>query len=159
MTDFTTRQKNLLGRARENGYMHAIPSRSAALLRVYGLWCWRLKLPIIWIERRTPRSKYARLCLDMFTTPNVLTRRARWEIERVCNQMTTRGTFTISEHEVICDGIPLADAPSLARVLLRMATSPDGCERRRTGIVARMPVRKGPELVDVSKWGVAAGAD
>ena len=148
-----------LGRARDAGFMDATCARSTALLRVYGLWCWRLKLPIIWIERHSPRSKYARVCLEMFTTPNVLTSAARAEIERMCHRMSAGGPFAIADYDVFCDRVPLVDAPAMARKLLRIVTSAEGSQRRGIRLVANMSSRKRPRLVDMGAWGIAAGAD
>src|SRR5512144_753943 len=67
------RQNTRLRQAREQGYLDARCPENLALLQTFGLWCWKLKLPMVWIERRTRYSRFARIRLDMFTCGNCLT--------------------------------------------------------------------------------------
>src|SRR5438067_1846836 len=67
------RERARLRAARENGFLNARCRGNQRLVEVFSFWCWRLKLPMVWLERRTPHSRYGRIRLDMFTTPNMLT--------------------------------------------------------------------------------------
>ena len=61
------REKSRLRKAREDGYLGACCTGNQALVQAYGLWCWRLKIPMVWLERRTRYSRYRRVQLEMYT--------------------------------------------------------------------------------------------
>jgi hypothetical protein len=69
----TATEPRRLQRARDVGILNARCANHADLLRAYGLWCWRMSIPMVWYERRTPTSRLSRVHLDMLTTPYRLT--------------------------------------------------------------------------------------
>src|SRR5271157_753438 len=58
------RQRARLRAARENGYLNARCAAHQLLVQAFSLWCWRLRIPMVWLEYRTPRSRYGRVHLD-----------------------------------------------------------------------------------------------
>jgi hypothetical protein len=76
-----TRERRKLREARKKGYLDGRGPRRrhkeiANLSMVFSLWCWRLRLPVVWCERHSPRSRYGRVRLDLYTTRNRLSLRA-----------------------------------------------------------------------------------
>ena len=67
------REQARLAKARENGYLDARCKDNQALVRAYGMWCWRLRIPMVWLERRSRYSAFGRVQLEMFTSANRLT--------------------------------------------------------------------------------------
>jgi hypothetical protein len=122
MMNFLKRDRRLLQTAHEKGYLNGRNRHSRELLNTYGGWCWRLKLPVIWIERQTPRSKYGRVFLDMFTTPNVLTPAGKSEMKKLLSELSIRGDGAISAHDMSWNKIPLANLEAAARKTLRIST-------------------------------------
>jgi hypothetical protein len=127
-----------LARAREHGYLDARRAGTRQLLRPYALWCWRLKLPVVWLERRTPRSRYARVHLDMFTTADRLTARGQSELAALGDWQ-----LTVSPHDASWDRVPLKEAAALAHAVLRAATGPGNRELNRAKRPAKL-FRMGP---------------
>ena len=121
-TSFGNRERRRLDRAREKGYLDARRRNSRKLIEPFGLWCWRLKLPMIWMERRTPRSKYGRISVEMFTTANRLTDAGQTAIQELFLAAVVKGTSQISAHSVCCDRVPLGSLDRLARAVLRAIT-------------------------------------
>lgn len=54
--------------ARENGFLNARCRQQEAMVRAYGLWCWRMGLPLMWYGPRSTHSRLSRLHLELFTT-------------------------------------------------------------------------------------------
>ena len=78
------RERTRLRKARENGYLDACCSGNRALVHAYGLWCWRLRIPTVWLERRTFYSRYARVHLEMFTSANRLAEGGQAGMKAIC---------------------------------------------------------------------------
>jgi hypothetical protein len=110
------RDKKRLERAREAGYLDARCRNSCQVKETFGLWCWRLKIPMVWFERHTPRSKYGRVHLEMFTTANRLTTVAQAGLQALSPQAQ------VSSHNVRLERIPLKQINELARAVFRAAT-------------------------------------
>jgi len=131
-TGFGTRERRRLDRAREKGYLDARCRNSLKVIEAFGLWCWRLKLPMVWFERQTPRSKYGRVHLELFTTANRLTANGQAAIQSLCDAVTVKGQPRISLHNAFCDRVPLSRLEELAKAAFRAATrtgkyEPDNC--------------------------------
>jgi len=41
------RERTRLRKAREDGYLDARCKQNGGLVHAYGLWCWRLKIPMV----------------------------------------------------------------------------------------------------------------
>jgi len=80
-SDFGGRDRRRLQVAREKGYLDARCASGPKLLKAHGKWCWRLKLPMVWFERQTPYSRFGRVHLELFTTPNTLTAAGQAELQ------------------------------------------------------------------------------
>src|SRR4051794_37858018 len=80
---FTGRERTRLRRARENGYLNALCRSAREIREAHSFWCWRLRLPVVWYERLTPRSRFGRVCVDLFTTSNVITAKGEGELRRL----------------------------------------------------------------------------
>jgi hypothetical protein len=103
-----------LARARERGYLDARRAGAHRLLRPYALWCWRLKLPVVWLEKRARYSKYARVHLDMFTTADQLTARGQFEVAAI-----GASPPAASAHDASWDRVPIHQAARLAHEVMR----------------------------------------
>jgi hypothetical protein len=114
MTAFTTRERRRLERAHENGYLDATCRGNRALVKAYGLWCWRLKVPMVWFERSSPHSRFATVRLDMFTTPNMLTAAGQAVLDGL-------GEGWITAHDAAWRRTPRARAGKMAHAAFRAA--------------------------------------
>jgi len=113
---FGTRARRRLETARDRGYLDATRAGPSELVRAHGLWCWRLRIPLIWFERRSPHSRFGSLHLEMFTTAHRLT------------QAGQSALSCLSEHATVCTGeacwrkVPIPELDRLAREAYRKAT-------------------------------------
>jgi hypothetical protein len=121
-TGFSTRERRRLDCAREKGYLDARCRNSQKVIEAFGLWCWRLKVPMVWFERQTPRSKYGRVQLELFTTVNRLTASGQAAIQTLCDGLTVNGQPRISLHNSFCDRVPLSRLAELAKATFRAST-------------------------------------
>jgi len=69
---------------------------------------------MVTIERRTPRSRFAILRLDMLTTPNRLTMAGQAALRAL-------GDGRISAHDAVWERVPLAQAQKTAHAAFRAA--------------------------------------
>jgi hypothetical protein len=130
------RERTRLRKARENGYLDACCKDNRALLDAYGLWCWRLKIPMVWLERRTPSSRYARVQLEMFTSANRLTTEGQSGMEAICAPANSARWTQVSAHDACWDHVAMPNARELAHAVLRAAIRPENYERNegRVGV-------------------------
>ncbi|SPE43068.1 conserved hypothetical protein [Candidatus Sulfopaludibacter sp. SbA3] len=115
------RARGRLQRARENGYLNAACDRELA--GIHSQWCWRLRIPVVWMERCAPRSPYGRVHLDLFTTPHALTATGRGALEALSKRFGA-GKATISAHDACWERVPLPQMEHLARTILRAVNRP-----------------------------------
>ena len=120
-TGFGNREYRRLDRARERGYLDARCRNSQKVKETFGLWCWRLKIPMVWFERQTPRSKYGRVHLELFTTSNRLTADGQEAIRALCAASAVKGQAKVSPHNAECDRVPLSRVEDLAKAIFRSA--------------------------------------
>ena len=142
------RERTRLQRAREDGFLDARCQDNGALVNAYGLWCWRLKIPMVWVERRTRYSKYGRAQLEMFTSSNRLTAGGQAGMKDICAPGNAAVWTRVSPHDACWDHVALPNVRELARAVFRAAIRPENCERnesradgmegKRTGRVLRM---------------------
>src|SRR5436190_6133680 len=93
------REQTRLRKACQDGYLDARCPENQVLLQAFGMWCWRLKLPMVWLERRTRYSRYSRVKLEMFTTNNRLNQRGRDRLQTVCAPGDRAGWTEILGHQ------------------------------------------------------------
>jgi len=72
---------------------------------------------MIWTERRSPRSRYGRVRLDLFTTSNRLTAEAQLNLRELAPDAVT------SPHDARWERIERHDLDRIAHAVLRLATS------------------------------------
>lgn len=76
---------------------------------------------MVWFERQSPRSKYGRIHLELFTTSNRLTAGGQEAIRALCATFAVKGQAKVSPHAADCDRVPLGSVEDLARAILRSA--------------------------------------
>lgn len=145
-TKIIGRQRACLERARASGYLNAISRSGGGILRRYGLWCWTLRIPLIWYERKSPRSRCARIHLELFTTANALTEQGQAELAGIGRQHGLRGSVTLSPAGGIWEDVPTDRAGELSRRILKLATRPGNYEL----------LEPGPSLKPASRWAPAS---
>jgi hypothetical protein len=121
----TPRERRRLQQAHENGYLDATCRENRAVVKAHGLWCWRLKLPMVWFERQSPRSRFGSLRLDMLTTPNMLNGAGQ-------NALKALGVTRVSAHEALWGRVPLPRLDRLAHSALRAALQTQHYRLNRT---------------------------
>jgi hypothetical protein len=142
------REQSRLAKARENGYLDARCKENQVLVRAYGLWCWRLRIPMVWLERRSRHSAFGRVQLEMFTSANRLTGAGQAAMQGFCAPGNAARWTQISAHDARWDHVAMPNAAELARAVFRAAGRPENYERNdshlenvvrtRTGKVLRM---------------------
>ena len=139
------RERTRLRKARENGYLDACCNLNGALVHAYGLWCWRLKIPMVWLERRTRYSRYTRVHLEMFTSANRLAAEGQARMKTICAPGNSATWTRVSPHNACWDHVATWNAGELAHAVFRAAIRPQNYERneirveeRRTGKVLQM---------------------
>lgn len=115
--------------AQERGYLDARCGGSERLTQAYGLWCWRLRIPMVWIERQTPRSKFGCVRVEMFTSVHRLTDLGQSEIREFMGDASE-----ISAHNGKLTGLAAAVLEDVARKVYRAATRLGNSEPNRTKI-------------------------
>ncbi len=147
MQDFNSRERRRLEHGREQGYLDARCSANQALIRAYGLWCWRLKIPMVWLERLSPCSRFGRVRLEMFTTPNLLTAAGRTALMALGGSRQVR----VSAHDGCWAGVPVEKLEGLSKHVFRAAIAvgnyrlnkshPAKVDLSRLGRVTELPRR------------------
>ena len=131
------RERTRLRKAREDGYLDARCTDNRALVHAFGLWCWRLKLPMVWLERRTRYSRFGRVQLEMFTSANRLTAGGQSGVKAICAPGNTAARTQVSAHDACWDHVALANARELAHVVFRLAIRPENYQRNEDPVVSR----------------------
>ena len=137
------RQRTRLRVARDNGYLNARCADNQRLVQAFSLWCWRLKIPMVWLERRTPGSRYGRVRLDMFTTANMLTDAGQ-------AAMKALGQAHASPHDACWDRVPCRDLGRLANSVFRAATRTGNYELNRSKFVVNLHRQSSEKLFAVA---------
>jgi hypothetical protein len=140
----TPRERRRLAQAHENGYLDATCRENRAIVKTHGLWCWRLKLPMVWFERHTPRSRFGRLRIDLLTTPNVLTGAGQAALKAL-------GVDQVSPHEAVWERVPLPRLTKLAHAAFRAVVQSGHYRPNRAGVTKLD--RKPLKLVPLHKVG------
>ena len=128
---FAPRERRALGAVRANGYLDGRGSAGQQVAKAYAQWCWRLKVPLVWFDRRSPRSKYGRLRLDLFTTALRLTRAGQSALKG----LGPPGSAVVSPHDAWWESVPLADLEGLAVIVLKTALTKGNAELNRARVL------------------------
>jgi len=124
-----TSDRTRLIRARENGYLDA--AGRPQIVAAHAFWCWRLRVPAIWYERKSPRSKYGQLHLELYTTGRLLTEQGQNEMTDLLRKLHLPGRVTVSGDDAHWEDVPRQRLEELARTVLRIATRMGNYELRR----------------------------
>jgi hypothetical protein len=135
----TPRERRRLAQAHENGYLDATCRQSRAVVKAHGLWCWRLKVPMVWFERLSPYSRFGRLHVDLLTTPNVLTGAGQAALKAL-------GVDQVTAHDALWVQVPLGRLAKLAHDAFRAAVQPRNYRPNRAS-VAKIDRAKSLKLV------------
>ena len=134
-----------LRQARENGYLDARGPDAAKLLRAYGLWCWLLRLPVVWLDRQSPYSRYGSVGLDLFTTANRLSEQGLAEMQGLAP-----GPVDISPHDAVWSRVLRANLPELAGRVMKAAVTTGNCDSLRPKLI--QVERRGPaQVIEMEK--------
>ena len=120
------------------------------LLQAFGMWCWKLKLPMVWIERRTRYSRFARIRLDMFTCANCLTAAGQEYLKFLSALGSGPSCARVSAHDAIWDRVEPARVREAARAVLRATLKGPNYERNEVRTASRSP---GAELGQACSMG------
>jgi len=124
-----------LQQAHESGYLDATCRDNGAIVKAHGLWCWRLKLPMVWFERNSPRSRFGRLRLDMLTTPNMLTGAGQAALKAL-------GEGPVSAHDAVWESVPLPRLKKMAHAAFRAALQAQNYRRNSVPRPLKLVKRK-----------------
>lgn len=105
--------------AMDRGFLNARCRKREDLLRAYGLWCWRMGLPMVWFEPRTAHSRLSRVHLDLFTTPGSLSVRGHAALIALSAGFVEARHGSISPHSAVWDRVPPEAAAEFARSIFR----------------------------------------
>ena len=125
------RGRRHIERARINGYLKATSAANPAMVRIHAFWCWKLRIPLIWFERKSPRSKYGQVHLDLFTTANVLTESGRRELETLRERFRISGRVVVSPFDAVWEGVLLRSMDEVCHTVFRIATRLGNYELRQ----------------------------
>lgn len=139
----TPRERRRLQQAHDVGYLDATCRQNQAVVKAHGLWCWRLKVPMVWFERCSPRSRFGSLRLDMLTTPNMLTGAGQTALKGL-------GKGRVSAHDAVWDGVPLPRLAKMAHTAFRVAIQTPHYRRNKAAL-AKIDVRRQKSLTLVSR--------
>jgi hypothetical protein len=88
---------------------------------------------MVWLERRTPCSRYGRVQLEMFTTANQLTTGGQDRMNVICVPGNAAKWTRVSAHDACWDHVALPNAMEVARAVFRAAIRPENYERNQVG--------------------------
>lgn len=108
----------------ENGFLNARGRHRDELLRAYGLWCWRMGLPMIWYQSRSSVSRLSRVHLDWMTTPLRLSVQGRAALMVVSARFVAARNATISPQAGTWDKVGPQDVEKFARAIFRTVRRP-----------------------------------
>ncbi len=76
---------------------------------------------MVWLERRTPCSRYGRVQLEMFTTTSELTAGGQDRLNAICAPGNAAKWTRVSDHGACWDHVVLPNAREVARAVFRAA--------------------------------------
>lgn len=121
--ELSGRERRRLRLARENAYLAATCPDNRQIAKLHGLWCWKLKVPIVWFERLSPRSRYGRVHLDMLTTANMLTPSGQAAMHALDARFEVQAGTKVSPHDVTWEHVAYAKVEALCRAAFKVAVT------------------------------------
>ena len=156
------RERKMLDRAKERGYLDPGRRPKLELEREYGRWCWKFRLPMVRVERNSVYSRYSRLHLDLCGTPNTLSEAGVAQIRKIIEQAGGFAAGQVNEVGGVWGHIQRTSVAIVAREVFKAATTlgyyqPDWAlfERRQAEFSMRLDL-KPQQVQQLRKW--AAGA-
>ena len=125
--------------AMQTGVLNARCRQRDELLRVYGRWCWRMGLPMVWFEPRSPHSRLSRVHLDFLTTPERLSVQGRAVLIATSARCVPAQHASIGAHEAVWDRVGPADVTEFARSVFRTVRRPGNSERSMPAAAPGLP--------------------
>jgi hypothetical protein len=110
------RQRKKLRQAWANGYLDARGAGIPRLLMAFTLWCRRLGLPLVWCERNSPRSRYGKVRLELWTACSVLNVQGEAAMRELLP-----GAADISADGAVWSRVPLAGMEEIAGCAMKAA--------------------------------------
>jgi hypothetical protein len=125
--------------AMDRGFLNARCRNREELLRAYGLWCWRMGLPMVWFEPRSTHSRLSRVHLDLFTTPGSLSVRGHAALIAISAGFIEARHASVTAHSAVWDRVAPEAAAEFARAIFRTL--------RRAGnlVLAARPLESAPQ--------------
>ena len=93
------------------------------MLRQFGAWCWLLRLPLVWWQRNSPRSRYGTLRLDLFTSGKRLALSGEQELRSLAPWAAV-----VSPDDGVWSHVPRNELPYLAGRVVHAAVRPGNCD-------------------------------
>ena len=139
--------------AMENGFLNTRCQKREELIRAYGLWCWRMGLPMVWYEPRSQRSRLSRVHLDLFTTPAKLSLAGQGASIALSARYVPARFGSVSAYSATWDRVGPENVAEFVKAVFRTVRRPGHYE------LAARPARKasGPVLVPFSIDAMMAG--
>jgi hypothetical protein len=142
------RERRRLRLARENAWLDTRGQCSQRVRKAYGLWCWKLRIPMVWLERLTPHSRYGRVRLDMMTTSQVLTAAGQAAVGALAAVSGAREQAKVSPHDAALGRVPLGKLDKLAHEVYRAATAAGNFKPNKSE-AAETQQRQAPKVVRI----------
>jgi len=117
------RESRVMETARRMGYLDQRNQSQEGLRREYERWCWALKIPVVRILRRSPSSRFSRIILEMYTTPNTLSVEGQEAAARLCEGSSSHPERSVSPFGAESRRIPNRAAAKFAKHVFRIANS------------------------------------
>jgi hypothetical protein len=117
------RERILMENARRTGYLDQRNQSRELVRRQYERWCWAMKIPVVRILRRSPSSRFSRIVLDMYTTPNTLSEEGQEAAAQLCQQASSPPERSVSPFGAEFRRIPNPLAAKFAREIFHIASS------------------------------------
>jgi len=103
----------------------------------------RLKIPMVWLERRTRFSRYARVQLEMFTSPNRLATAGQAGMNAICVPGNAATWTRVSPHAACWDHVAMPNAAELAHAVFGQRSGRRITSGTKTGRSPFRHVRRG----------------
>jgi len=128
--------------AMENGVLNVRCRRREELLRLYGLWCWRMGLPMVWFEARSGNSRLSRVRMDLFTTPARLSARGHAALIAVSARYVAARQGSISAYSAVWDRVGPEAVAEFSRLVFRTVRRAGNYELAAQREVAESPTER-----------------
>ena len=117
------RQRHLLEKARERGYLDTGRRSLNELELEFGRWCWKLRQPFVVVTRQSVYSRYSILRLDLCGTPNMLNTAGRKCIQQLMEQSGAKQIGDSNEVHGVWGHVENSLVATIAREVYKIATT------------------------------------